>query len=498
LASTNAASTSERDWPTLVVGGIFFLVGAIFGAIGLWKLYDAQRTLEGEQAHAEVLRKSIYVDHTEGARVQPKHRVDYRFTPARGEVVSASSDVTPELWVRLEPRAPIEVVYRADDPATHRVEGEARDPTVWIIFAIIGAFFAPVGGWLFRNGLPGGSARGGEIALPGWFARAPAFALGVIGMLFFLPFAAGGFFWLDSVRSAEELLELRGQQVEGIVLSKAIVTKSSGSSRGSRSKSTHYHVTYRFNADGADVVGVASLDADEWEGLKERGPVAVLYAGGSPWLHRIEGASAGWIAPVIFLGIGLIGMAGSGAAAVWGWRRRGQARPQRHEVREPPPVPKSPAKPAEKSQFGWLFGAGFGLLFFLGGGALLVEGIGDFLTERRYSAESRLADAQVTDKSMQQAERSGRRSTEYAVRYRFATADGAAAEGRAVLEANEWEATKPGDRIRVRYLPGEPQNSRRHDEGGYLVPGVMMAVGAVFALFGAFVAWGCWLARNDP
>jgi hypothetical protein len=64
LASTNAASTSERDWPTLVVGGIFFLIGAIFGAIGLWKLYDAQRTFEGEQAHAQVLRKSIYVDHT--------------------------------------------------------------------------------------------------------------------------------------------------------------------------------------------------------------------------------------------------------------------------------------------------------------------------------------------------------------------------------------------------------------------------------------------------
>jgi Protein of unknown function (DUF3592) len=392
-------------------------------------------------------------------------------------------------------------VYRTDDPATHRVEGESRDSTVWIIFAFIGAFFAPVGAWLFRNGLPGGAARGGEIEISftGWFAKSPALALGVIGVLFFLPFAAGGFFWLDSVRSAEELLELRGQQVEGLVLSKAVVTKSSGSSRGNRSRSTHYHVTYRFTADGAEVVGKSSLDADDWEQLKERGPVAVLYAGDSPWLHRIEGTSAGWIAPFIFLGIGLAGMLASGTAAFWGWRGRGKPQPTRPRPREaPPPAAKIAATPAKKSKLGWLWGAGFGLLFFFGGGALLVEGIGDFLTERRYSAESRLADAQVTDKSMQQAERSGRRSTEYAVRYRFATADGAAAEGRAVLEANEWEAAKPGDRIRVRYLPDEPQTSRRHDEGGYLVPSVMLAVGAVFALFGAFVAWGCWLGRNDP
>ena len=60
--------------------------------------------------------------------------------------------------------------------------------------------------------------------LAAWVARSPARALGTMGVLFFACFFIGGVFWLDTVRSAEQLLEVRGRPVEGLVLSKAIAT----------------------------------------------------------------------------------------------------------------------------------------------------------------------------------------------------------------------------------------------------------------------------------
>ena len=143
-----------------------------------------------------------------------------------------------------------------------------------------------------------------------------------MAILFFACFFIGGVFWLDTVRSAEQLLEVRGRPVEGLVLSKAIATthRSGVGSRRSN-QSTHYRVVYRFRADGADIVGTSEPGAGEWERLKERGPIAVVYAGGTPWIHRIEGDSAGWVAPLAFLLVGGLGMLGSGAAAFWFARR---------------------------------------------------------------------------------------------------------------------------------------------------------------------------------
>jgi uncharacterized protein DUF3592 len=503
LASTNEASTSERaDAATLIVGAVFFLIGAALGGVGLWQLYEEQREFgPAEQARGEVLRKAIHADRTRGSIVKPRYRVEYRFQPRGGAPVSGSADLAPELWQRLEPGAALEVRYLGADPSARRVEGELRDPTVWMVFALIGALFAPVGAWLMRNGLPRERAGGERGAIPAplaaWFTRSPALALGTMGVLFFACFFLGGVFWLGTVRSTQELLEVRGQQVEGLVLSKAIVTKRSGSSGGSRSgESTHHQVVYRFTADGADIVGTSELGADEWQALKERGPIAVVYAGGTPWIHRIEGDSAGWIAPLAFVLVGGLGMLGSAAAAFWFARRA--PRPARARREAPLPAAAAPPLPTRKGVGrGWMIGAGVGALFFIGGCGALFTGVSDFLLERRYAAEGRLADAELVDKGIAQAERGGRRSTEYAAGYRFRTPDGERAEGRTVLTVTAWEAAKPGDRLRVRYLASDPRTSRGAEEGGYAIPMVLMIIGPLFALVGAFVAWGSWLSRND-
>ena len=87
MASTNEASTSERADPaTLIVGAIFFLIGAGLGGAGLWQLYEERREFgPAEQARGEVLRKAIHADRTQGAIVKPRHRVEYRFQPPGGE-----------------------------------------------------------------------------------------------------------------------------------------------------------------------------------------------------------------------------------------------------------------------------------------------------------------------------------------------------------------------------------------------------------------------------
>ena len=494
------SADTRIDWPAMVVGSIFFLIGAIFGGVGLWKFYAdyADRRLldeQGQRARGEVLHKAIYVDRSQSASVRPRYRVEYRFTPALAESVRAAAEVASESWARLESGGSIAVAYLASDPSIRRVEGERHDRTVWVVFALIGAVFAPLGGWLAKSGLrrakpaparrPGIHARIGDA-----FARAPALLLGLAGLVFFLPFAAGGAFWLDTTRSVQALLEARGRQVEGLVLSKAIVHKSNGKSR-----STHHRVSYRFNADGAEVVGTSDLDSDAWERLAERGSIALVYAAGSPWLHQIEGVGAAWFGPLMFLGVGGLGMLGSGAAATWGWRNRGQ--PKRRQRPAPPPVAKAaatelPTKPHNRS---WLIGAGVGAIFFFAGCAALVEGVSDCWSERRYASEGRVVDARATEKTIQRAER-GRGSTEYIAPYRFATADGTAADGRAILDANTWEATKPGDRIRVRYLASEPRVNRPADAGGMVTAIVLMIVGPLFALLGALLAWGSWLARR--
>lgn len=477
----------------MAVGGLFLLLGTIFGGVALYlwsAVEERQLAAEGRTARAELLRKDIVADRTSGSQVRPVFRVHYRF-----ERVSASAQIGEALWRRLSPGDPIEVTYLPSDPSVHRVEAQQRDIVLPLVFGLIGLVFAPLGLCLVlgRSPFPAGFA--------GWVGRSPAYALGVIGVLFFLPFAGGGIFWLDAVQSEQALFDARGQQAEGTVLSKAIVKKSSGSSSGpgrSRSQSTHYQVTYRFRGDaGEEVAGTSELDADDWERLKERGPVAVTYVAGRPWLHRVQGWEPGRIAPIAFLVVGGAGVLACGGLAWWG-----RGRPARRtKPRQPAPMPAAP-QPIQKVEStkpnrSWWWGAGIGAVFFFAGCGATIDGIGELLKERRYAAEGKSAEARIVSKRIDEAQRGERSRTEYVALYRFDAPGGAKGEGRAVLEVAAWEAARPGDRLAVRYLPGEPGTNRPAGEGGWAYGIIISIVGPLFALIGAFLAWGSWLARQD-
>ena len=480
------------DRTTLAVGGLFLLLGTIFGGVALylWSAVEERHlAAEGRAARAELLRKDIVADRASGSIVRPGYRVHYRFAPEQGSAVSASAEIDEALWRRLGPADPLEVRYLSEDPAVHRVESQQRDIVLPIVFGLIGVVFAPLGLCLVlgRSPFPAGLAD--------WVGRSPAYALGIIGVLFFLPFAGGGAFWFEAVQSEQALFDARGQQAEGTVLSKAIVKKSSGTGR-SRSQSTHYQVSYRFQGDsGEEIVGTSELDVDKWERLKERAPVAVTYVAGSPWLHRVQGWEPGWIAPILFLVVGGAGVLACGGLAWWA-----RARPARRP-RKTAPMPAAPQPvqkiEARKPNRGWWWGAGIGAAFFFAGGAATIDGIGELLKERRYAAEGKSAEARIVSKQIDEAQRGGRSRTDYVALYRFDAPGGAKGEGRAVLEVAAWEAARPGDRLAVRYLPGEPGSNRPAGEGGWAYGIVISIVGPLFALIGAFLAWGSWLARHD-
>lgn len=490
------------DRATLAVGGLFLLLGTIFGGVALYlwsALEERQLAAEGRTARAELVRKDIVADRASGSIVRPGYRVHYRFAPEQSSPVSASAQIDEALWRRLSPGDPLEVRYLSEDPAVHRVESQQRDIVLPIVFGLIGVLFALLGLCLVlgRSPFPAGFAE--------WVGRSPAHALGVIGVLFFLPFAGGGIFWLDAVQSEQALFDARGQQAEGTVLSKAIVKKSSGSSSGpgrSRSESTHYQVTYRFQGDaGEEVAGTSELDVDDWERLKERGPVAVTYVAGAPWLHRVQGWEPGWIAPLLFLVVGGAGVLACGGLAWWG-----HARPARRtKPRKPAPLPTAPQPipqpiqeiESRKPNRSWWWGAGIGAVFFFAGCGATIDGIGELLKERRYAAEGKSTEARIVAKRIDEAQRGGRSRTEYVALYRFDTPGGAKGEGRAVLEVAAWEAARPGDRLAVRYLPGEPGSNRPAGEGGWAYGIIISIVGPLFALIGALLAWGSWLARHD-
>lgn len=486
------------DRTTLAVGGLFLLLGTIFGGVALYlwsAVEERQLAAEGRTARAELLRKDIIADRASGSIVRPGYRVHYRFTPEQGSPISASAEIDEALWRRLSPTDPLEVRYLGEDPAVHRVESQQRDVVLPIVFGLIGAVFAPLGLCLMlgRSPFPAGFAD--------WVGRSPAYALGVIGMLFFLPFAGGGVFWLRAVQSEQALFEARGRQAEARVLSKAIVKKSSGSSSGpgrSRSQSTHYQVSYRFQGDaGEEIVGTSELDVDEWERLKERAPVAVTYVAGSPWLHRVRGSEPSRVAPILFLVVGGAGVLACGGVAWWARGRPARRVKPRKPASMPPAAQQTHKVESRKPNRSWWWGAGIGAVFLFAGCGATIDGIVELLKERRYAAEGKSAEARIVSKQIDEAQRRGRSRTEYVALYRFDTPEGAKGEGRAVLEVAAWEAARPGDRLAVRYLPGEPGSNRPAGEGGWAYGIIIGIVGPLFALIGAFLAWGSWLARHD-
>ena len=494
--------------PTLLVGAVFFLIGAGGGAAGAYLLTSGEEqrlAREGRRAHAQVLHKSIHANRTEGSVGRPAYRVDYRFVPARGVAVTGARDIDAALWNRIGRGDSLEVVYLPSDPSAHRVETEANNRAVAIVFALVGVTFALLGAWLLRQAFAGSRSTPGTPPpspaadrLSAAFTRSPAFVFGVAGLLFFLPFAVAGVAWFTSVRAEEALFSARALSIDGLVLDKAVVrTRTSVGNRPSGT-SPHYHGRYRYASDtGQEIVGTSSVGSDTWERLKERGPIAVRFVAGQPWLHRLQGEGADWTGPIAFLSLGGFGMRAGALAAIWGWPkwkrntpRHSRASPARSAA--PAAVQAPPARVQQPTRWALFFGG----VFFLAGTFASIDAALDLLRERRYAAEGRVAQAHIVDKRVEEAQRSGNTRTQYVIAYRFTTPDGVAVEGAAAVDFDVWEAAKRDDSLRVRYVATAPSINRAEAEDGTTGAILVTLMGFVFAVVGAAIAYvGWWRPR---
>lgn len=126
---------------------------------------------------------------------------------------------------------------------------------------------------------------------------------GGISLLVGAPFLIIGLYIGVQTNIVNKRLDTEGRTVEGMVLTKTITSKSSGSSRH-RSSTPTYKVTFRFVTPGGLVNGEAEMTRDAWDALVEREPIRVTYVPDAPQHHRVEGQTSGWILPVIFTILG--------------------------------------------------------------------------------------------------------------------------------------------------------------------------------------------------
>lgn len=125
---------------------------------------------------------------------------------------------------------------------------------------------------------------------------------GGIWLLVGAPFLVIGLYIGAQNISVNKRLDAEGKTVEGIVLTKAITSSSSSSSRGSSTPT--YKVTFKFVTPGGLVTGDTEVTRETWDTLVEREPIQVMYLPDAPQHHRVEGQASGWLLPVIFTVMG--------------------------------------------------------------------------------------------------------------------------------------------------------------------------------------------------
>ena len=147
-----AAVTSDNIW--LWFGGLFSTIGAAFLAVGALVGADmlfGARALEHDGAAATgiVMKKEIG-DSQQKSRHggRPTYWVSYRFVAASGETIDADAEVDARAWKALAERGPVSVTYARASPGRHRIEGEVASWVGPAIFLVLGAMFAPVGGYV--------------------------------------------------------------------------------------------------------------------------------------------------------------------------------------------------------------------------------------------------------------------------------------------------------------------------------------------------------------
>jgi hypothetical protein len=154
------ALTAKSFWAFF--GSLWLLVGLPFFLIGLYlgvQHTTTERRLEAEGRTVEgiVLSKAIRTNtssssSTGSTSTSTSYEVTFRFPTDEGPVIS-SLDVSADAWDRLVEREPIAVTYLPDDPARHRVEGQAAGWFLPAMFTGIGGVFAGVGAFILLRDL---------------------------------------------------------------------------------------------------------------------------------------------------------------------------------------------------------------------------------------------------------------------------------------------------------------------------------------------------------
>jgi hypothetical protein len=133
-----------------------------------------------------------------------------------------------------------------------------------------------------------------------------------------------------------------------------------------------------------------------------------------------------------------------------------------------------------------------GTIFIAAGTSGAVATFGEWRAEQRFERDAVLAEGRVVATSIEAASSDGNSRTRYLVTYRFAGADGVAAEQTEEISDEAWEALSRGSPIAVRFVPGDPSNARtRAADPAWLKPLIIGAL-LLFPLIGAAIALPYW------
>ena len=130
----------------------------------------------------------------------------------------------------------------------------------------------------------------------------------------------------------------------------------------------------------------------------------------------------------------------------------------------------------------WLF---FGGIWLFVGLVMLVASAGMALQERSWSSDAVRATGMVLTKDIIPADSDS--STQYRVRFRFATQDGTTVEGDEQVEVATWEGLTERGALEVYYLPSSPSSARLEPGGDPIGFLILFLVGVVFSGIGGFL-----------
>ena len=278
--------------------------------------------------------------------------------------------------------------------------------------------------------------------------------------------------------SAKDVYRARRIAAQETSATGTIIEKNLHRASDDGTSNTSYDVSYVFTTvDGRQIQSNDTVDADIWDQLPERGPVAVQYAATAPTINRLR-ANTGTVASaylVLMIGaaVGLMGV----PLVVLGLRT-----PRLEVIARSGPLFKARASP-------WIV---LGCILSFCGLIFLLVGLLALRQDRLFRADGVIAPALVLTKSSH-VEINGQNNVQeskYEVGYRFATPDGGWVRGSDKVDGRTWRSIRERDLIQIVYLPEHPARNRLVATDPGTGPWVVIMLGGSLTT-GGVVSLGC-------